>query len=584
MVGMQEFFIKLFGGLVVAFFTGAGIWKNLPRLKRWVAARDMPAVEGTHFTILVAELEDDDEKRGQTKHVIQSLRTQFDSRQSSKAFAVIDFPRVLKSGIAGSLVQLDEVVEQKGRDWLREKNAHLLIWGSVAQADKVIRLRFLPSHGKDRIASGYVLSELLELPTNFKDDLATMIMAHVIEQSAPAFQSNEPLVKVFESLLQPLQNLVTNGRHSLGDKYWLILCNLVGTVFQSYGRQSGNPKYLKYSAEAYRAALEVITRESNPEDWATTQNNLAITLTVMGERAVNNEALDFFKTAEDAYRAALLVRTKKSMPTPWARTQFNLGALLSSMGEKYKSIVFLKRAEVAYRAALEVRTQEAMPILWAATQNNLGAVLSQMGRSMKGKDGFELLRSAETAYRASLIYRTKIEMRAKWASTQNNLGIVLSNMGRRTNGNEALEFFKSSEVAYRAALEVRTEVDMPADWALTLNNYGNLLRYWAEKLDDNKSRALFLSSEANYRETLRVYKRDTMPADWALTQFNIGEVLSVSGEREVANERKSYLIKAMEAYQSALEVYGNSATEYYLNATRQGLAHCEKQLSIMVKN
>jgi hypothetical protein len=62
----SNFWAQVTGGLVVAAIGALLAWIDWPRIKRWVAARDLPPVEDTHFTVLVAELEHDD-KRQQLK-------------------------------------------------------------------------------------------------------------------------------------------------------------------------------------------------------------------------------------------------------------------------------------------------------------------------------------------------------------------------------------------------------------------------------------------------------------------------------------------------------------------------------------
>lgn len=58
---------------------------------------------------------------------------------------------------------------------------------------------------------------------------------------------------------------------------------------------------LHRAVAAYRAALEVRTRECTPFDWATTHNNLGITLVQLSVREPGTEALE---QAAEAFRAA----------------------------------------------------------------------------------------------------------------------------------------------------------------------------------------------------------------------------------------------------------------------------------------
>jgi hypothetical protein len=82
---------------------------------------------------------------------------------------------------------------------------------------------------------------------------------------------------------------------------------------------------LEISIAAYQAALEILTRAAFPEQWATTQNNLAVAYKnrIKGEKAENIEQ------AIVAYQAALEIRTRAAFPEQWADTQNNLAAAYS---------------------------------------------------------------------------------------------------------------------------------------------------------------------------------------------------------------------------------------------------------------
>ena len=65
----------------------------------------------------------------------------------------------------------------------------------------------------------------------------------------------------------------------------------------------------------FTAALTVYTRDTFPENWAATQNNLAnaYLYRIRGERADNIEL------AIASYTAALSVYTREAFPEQWAR-------------------------------------------------------------------------------------------------------------------------------------------------------------------------------------------------------------------------------------------------------------------------
>jgi transcriptional regulator with XRE-family HTH domain len=94
----------------------------------------------------------------------------------------------------------------------------------------------------------------------------------------------------------------------------------------------------------------------------------------LGTRAGDTDAL--LQDAVTAYRAALEVYTREASPMDWAMTQNNLGNALRDLGTRAGDTAALQDAVTAYRAALEVYTREASPMDWAMTQNNLGNALA----------------------------------------------------------------------------------------------------------------------------------------------------------------------------------------------------------------
>ena len=70
---------------------------------------------------------------------------------------------------------------------------------------------------------------------------------------------------------------------------------------------------------AYRASLEVRTREVTPRDWAITQHNLGVALRNIGVRTDGPTGDERLIEAASAFRSALEVRTREAMPDDWGR-------------------------------------------------------------------------------------------------------------------------------------------------------------------------------------------------------------------------------------------------------------------------
>ncbi|MGH8582529.1 MAG: hypothetical protein ACREWG_06990 [Gammaproteobacteria bacterium] len=113
---------------------------------------------------------------------------------------------------------------------------------------------------------------------------------------------------------------------------------------------------LPRAIEIYRNLLAVYTR-ALPQQWAATQNNLGATLSDQGTRTSGEAGATLLAEAVRAYRAALEVYTREQLPQQWAATQNNLGTALKEQGVRTRGMVaqqLFREAIEAYRKALEV--------------------------------------------------------------------------------------------------------------------------------------------------------------------------------------------------------------------------------------
>ena len=230
---------------------------------------------------------------------------------------------------------------------------------------------------------------------------------------------------------------------------------------------------IKRAEEIVRDTLEDSLKQADPALWAAGQNAFAVMLQDQGIRTDGAKGTDLLSDAVTAYRAALEVYTRDDHPVDWAMTQNNLGIALQQQGirtDGKKGADFLADAVTAYRDALKVRTREDHPVQWATTQNNLGTALQDQGIRTDGAKGADLLADAVTAYRAALNVYTRDDHPVQWAMTQNNLGTALQDQGIRTDGTKGADLLAGAVAVYRAALEVRTRDDHPVQWATTQEN------------------------------------------------------------------------------------------------------------------
>jgi tetratricopeptide (TPR) repeat protein len=176
----------------------------------------------------------------------------------------------------------------------------------------------------------------------------------------------------------------------------------------------------------YEIALKVRTFDVFSQDWAMTQNNLAIAYSdrIRGDKAENLEK------AIAAYTEALKVFTFDAFPQDWATTQNNLAAAYSDRirGDKAEN---LEQAIAACTEALKVMTFDAFPQDWARTQNNLANAYRNRIRGDKAEN----LEQAIAACTEALKVMTFDAFPQQWARTQNNLANAYRD---RRKGNKSL--------------------------------------------------------------------------------------------------------------------------------------------------
>ena len=194
------------------------------------------------------------------------------------------------------------------------------------------------------------------------------------------------------------------------------------------------------------------------------QNNLGNTLNTLG--SYHNDA-KLYEAAAEAFRAALEVRTRDSFPMQWAASQLNLGNTLNNVGKLEAGTASLELAATAYRDALTVFTRETAPFDWASAQNNLGSVLLTLGQrnsdvgQMRGSVG----RASGQRWRNIRVPACRSTGRWRTSISANSLQLV----GQFKDDPAML---KQAIAAYREALKEYRREDSPRQWALVADQSG----------------------------------------------------------------------------------------------------------------
>jgi tetratricopeptide (TPR) repeat protein len=496
---------------------GASVFLIAATSGAYIATRKPPPDRATSpFAVLVVDL-DGDADRSQTRHILQSLRTQF-----GEAIARGDI-EILSRGEAliippGNIKDAEAATTAKGRSWLKEQNASVLIWGEVGGHDKLLRLRLLPAEG-DGASKAYALAEqTLELPNDFGGDLGALFAARTATAISPVYdRAGEALANLIAPFAERLKPLAEKPPASFSDETRAQLWNAYAAGEAQLGEEHGDNARLASAIAFYKKTLTIWTRDKVPLNWAGTQNNLGLVLRMVGELGGGTARLE---EAVVAYRAALLEWTRDQVPLYWAGTQNNLGDALQTLGEREISTARLEEAVAAYRAALLEWTRERVPLDWARTQNNLGNALLRLGER---ESGTARLEEAVAAYRAALLEWTRNKVPLYWAATQTNLGLALENLGERESGTTRLE---EAVASYRAALLERTRERVPLDWAKTQNNLGGALRgLGAREAETDKAKgcATLKTAREHFAAALEEFQRAGASYYVEVTQGNVAQ-------------------------------------------------------------
>jgi tetratricopeptide (TPR) repeat protein len=289
----------------------------------------------------------------------------------------------------------------------------------------------------------------------------------------------------------------------------------------------------------YELALEIYTRETFPEDWAKTHNNLGLAYyrnPVLGARAKNLEqAIGHLEQALEVYR-------RETFPEQWATIHSNLGLAYEkrTLGERAEN---LEKAIGHFELALEVRTREAFSEGWAETQKNLASVYRDRIRGKRARN----LEKAIGHFEQALEVYTRQAFPEGWAETHTNLANAYLN---RIRGERA-ENLEEAIGHFELALEVYTRQAFPEYWAMTHNNLGNA---YSDRILGEKAKNL--EEAIGYFElALEVYTREAYPEGWAMTHNN----LAVAYRNRILGERAENLEEAIGHYEQALEVYTRQA-------------------------
>jgi hypothetical protein len=95
---------------------------------------------------------------------------------------------------------------------------------------------------------------------------------------------------------------------------------------------------------------------------------------VLQSLAAHQDPVATLKESVEARRAALEVLTRNTAPIEWAKAQSGLGICLLNLSNFTGDSILLPEAMAAFEASTEVFTRDSQPLQWAFVVNNIGDV------------------------------------------------------------------------------------------------------------------------------------------------------------------------------------------------------------------
>jgi hypothetical protein len=267
-----------------------------------------PIAVSDRFTILIATIDQDDAARTYT----WAVKRAFLKQQGIKG---IETCRVLRLSGIGPEASIKAV--NTAREWLRQRNADLLIGGRLLKKDEAVDLWFVGNDsGQNFQATPFRLDANL-LKNDFRLAASTQLLGVALAAVKPAREeSGKYLVGFLRPVTDRLRHLLDDTTGFLDDTTGFSeqqrsqLQHALGLGLLVIGEQSGDKQALNDAVTAFRAALVERGRE-RALDWARTQNNLGDALADLGER---ENGTDHLEEAVAAFCAALTELTRERVP------------------------------------------------------------------------------------------------------------------------------------------------------------------------------------------------------------------------------------------------------------------------------
>ena len=418
----------------------------------WLFGANADGARPDRIDIRVAEIKGQvrEVAEEQTRHLVAMLGKRKRVRARPLNAALPESPN---EGPAPTLRMKEEMLKATvatARDLLKKADADLMIWGEIPPPGTTLHLRFVSAAKEEEDHPGLFLpSTTFNLPVGFGPELSELLLAVSLAATETSNDSKSMTLQILQAeALKAAMPVVQNPPLDLTTRERAAIRMCFGNALAREAARNNSSDLYQLAAQTYRTALEGISRDDSPIDWAITHKHLGTVLQALGERANDEQILN---AAADSFGEALKELTKEEFPREWAGAQNRLGMMLYKIDVMSGDTELLKHALTAFQSALQVFTRAETPLPWAETMNNFAQAAQVLGEQHRNP---EVLEKAIRACRSALEVRKKEKMPLLWAATQNNLGSALFLLGKLKKDlgplNEAAEAFGKAHDFYTA--------------------------------------------------------------------------------------------------------------------------------------
>jgi uncharacterized caspase-like protein len=314
-----------------------------------------------------------------------------------------------------------------------------------------------------------------------------------------------------------------------------------GFALAAYGDRMGDREAIEGAIDAHAAALALVSKSDNPQDWATSRYGAGVALSYL---ARIGDGVDILDEAVAALEETLDVRTREGYPQEWASTQLAIGNAAMNYGHVYGDAAWLERSAQAYSEAAEVMRGRVYD--WTITQRNLGLALYLQG--YYSNDPAVLRRSVE-AYSRVLLNWTKEEMPQQWALAEADRAKSLLAIATLEQDDM---IHRQGLAAIRGSLAVLDRDQSPMDWALASHYLGDAELTLAKR---SRNPEQLRKAIRAFEGALEVWTLDRSPTDWAAASTRMAEGIellgTVTGDRAMVKRARDLTAQARDVLSGA---------------------------------